>query len=127
MIRYFFPERLSEYEEIFIPDGETLRAEIKKYAKKLRKSRIPFRERNLYTVRGYIRTEYWAVAFVDAEAEELRDFVSKDKRYDVYLLRNLDEKMLEIVIRLSTLNLDGYTQYGIKIIRCGEDEYAGRE
>ena len=120
-------KKVREHEEIFIPDGGTLQEKLEQFVREMKINRVPFSKRNLYTWRGYTRTVYWAVAFVEAEAVELKTFVSEEKGYDVYILRSLDQMTLEVVIRLKTINLDGYTQYGIEIIRCGEDDYAGRE
>ena len=70
-------KKIREHEEIFIPDGDTLREKLEQFVKELKINRVPFSKRNLYTWRGYTRTVYWAVAFVETEAVQLKNFVSE--------------------------------------------------
>ena len=69
--------KVRAHEEIFILDGGTLQEKLGQFVKELKISRVPFSKRNLYTWRGYTRTVYWALAFVEAEAVELKTFVSE--------------------------------------------------
>lgn len=66
-------------------------------------------------------TKSWVVNYLSTEKAELDDeFVSATKYYTIHVL-SYPQRELKFVFRLRTVGHPGYTQYGIAIVRIGED------
>jgi|SRR3954468_16055628 len=63
----------------------------------------------------------WVIGYVRTEADELEeDFVDGDKYYTIHILTYGDAE-IRFVFRLRTRGLEGWTEYGIRVSRVGED------
>jgi hypothetical protein len=71
-----------------------------------------------------IRTENhaksWIMNYIKTESEELdTEFIDVAKYYTMHLLTYTEE--VQLVFRLRTAGLEGWTEYGISASRIGED------
>jgi hypothetical protein len=77
-------------------------------------------ERQGLVLRTFRHTKSRIINYVRIEAEELNDeFVNNEHCYTIHLL-NYGNKEVKFAFRLYTIGQEGYTQYGISIVRIGE-------
>ena len=93
----------------------------------LSETRLSWLARKKYIFRTLAHAVAWAHGYVLTEAGELDDeFVSDSKKYHVVVISDPEKKFAKIVFRLTTIGLDGWTQYGITI-RKADGYYACEE
>lgn len=89
-------------------------------------TRLGWRERRQYTLRTYNHALLWLKSYIDAERLDLDGFVSDEKSYDVFLIEDANKTQIDVAIRLQTLGLNGWTEYGVQVRKSGKF-YACRE
>lgn len=81
---------------------------------------IPRRIRKSYVYRTFTHTVYWIESYLKAEEHELIEFISNDHSYTTFMLLDKDKTRIQIVFRLQSSGLAGWTEYGIEILKDGE-------
>jgi hypothetical protein len=83
--------------------------------RRLRPSRLGFLKKRDYVFRTFNHTVGWISAYLSVEISDLSDFLSDNKYYNIVIVENDNYDILRIVFRLGTINLVGYTEYGLEV------------
>jgi len=76
-------------------------------------------------LRGARHLLAWAQAYLTTEDEILHaDFISESKSFECLLLRSQDMSEVNVVFRLNTAGLEGWTQYRIAWRRVDDDDFS---
>jgi|GEM_PF-5428415 len=116
-----FQARKNEtFAEHALQAGDVTRAFVEEEIRQLVPTRVSRWRQRRYTVRSLRHAAAWAAGYVLTESEDLEaEFASASKGYHVVMLSEAEGNSLQFVFRLTTRDLDGWTQYGIELIWDG--------
>lgn len=108
------------YGENDLPNHQTILDFIKDVGASTKKWKLPIN----YVVREFNHLEGWIEAFLRVEKRDLdQRFRKMGKGYEAWVLGDRLLSEIDIIVRLKTVGLDGYTEYRISIVKVSDDEF----
>lgn len=108
------------YEENNLPNYQDILNFLRDVEPSTTKWKLPIN----YVVREFNHLEGWIEAFLRVEKQDLnRRFGKIDKKYEACVLGDRFLSEIDIVVRLKTVGLAGYTEYRVSIIKLADDEF----